>query len=76
MYVQDLGFFSRRELDAIRRAGTLVVGQIASEPPPPERLRGFDLILTSFPHYVERFRALGVDSEYLPSPSTRRSPRS
>ena len=28
-------------------------------------LRGFDLLLTSFPHYVERFRALGVDSEYL-----------
>ena len=65
LYVQDLWFFSRRELDAIRRAGVLVVGQIASEPPPPGRLRGFDLILTSFPHYVDRFRALGVPSEYL-----------
>ncbi|MEA2467788.1 MAG: hypothetical protein QOJ57_1914 [Thermoleophilaceae bacterium] len=65
LYLQDLWFFSRRELDAIRRAGILVVGQIASEPPPAERLRGFDLILTSFPHYVERFRALGVASEYL-----------
>jgi glycosyltransferase involved in cell wall biosynthesis len=65
LYVQDLWFFSRRELEAIRRAGVLVVGQIASEPPPPGRLRGFDLILTSFPHYVDRFRALGVPSEYL-----------
>jgi glycosyltransferase involved in cell wall biosynthesis len=65
LYLQDLWFFSRRELDAIRRAGILVAGQIASEPPPPERLRGFDLLLTSFPHYVERFRGLGVDSEYF-----------
>jgi hypothetical protein len=65
LYVQDLWFFSRRELDAFRRAGILVAGQIASEPPPPERLRGFDLILTSFPHYVDRFCALGVASEYL-----------
>jgi spore maturation protein CgeB len=66
VYLQDLWFFTRPELDRLRRAGRLVVGQIASEPPPPERLGGFDLIVTSFPHYVERFRALGVDSEYLP----------
>src|SRR4051794_32911669 len=65
LYVQDLWFFGRRELEAIRRAGVLVVGQIASEPPPPARLEGFDVILTSFPHYVDRFRALGVPSEYL-----------
>jgi spore maturation protein CgeB len=28
-------------------------------------LRGYDLLFTSFPHYVERFRSIGVDSEYL-----------
>jgi hypothetical protein len=66
VYVQDLWFFSRKELDAMRAAGRLVVSQIASAPPGPEILRGFDLITTSFPHYVERFRALGVDSEYFP----------
>jgi hypothetical protein len=66
VYVQDLWFFSREELDGLRRAGRMVVGQIASAAPPPERLAGFDLIVTSFPHYVERFRALGVDSAYLP----------
>jgi spore maturation protein CgeB len=65
LYIQDLWFFGRRELDAIRRSGVLVAGQIASEPPPQERLQGFDLILTSFPHYVDRFRSLGVSSEYL-----------
>ncbi len=66
VYVQDLWFFSRAELDAMRAAGRLVVSQIASAPPGPDILRGFDLITTSFPHYVERFRALGVDSEYFP----------
>ena len=29
-------------------------------------MRGFDLILTSFPHFVDRFRALGVEAAYFP----------
>jgi spore maturation protein CgeB len=66
VYFQDLWFAPRRALDRLRGEGRLVVGQIASAPPGEELLRGFDLIVTSFPHYVERFRALGVDSEYLP----------
>jgi spore maturation protein CgeB len=65
VYAQDLWFFTRRELERLRRDGRLVVGQIASQPPDGEILRGFDLITTSFPHFVERFRALGIDSEYL-----------
>jgi hypothetical protein len=66
VYVQDLWLLSRRELDRLRGDGRLVVGQIASAPPEPDRLQGFDLLVTSFPHYVERFRALGVASSYLP----------
>ena len=46
-------------------ADALIAGQIASAAPPVDRLRMFDLILTSFPHFVERFRALGVDAEYF-----------
>jgi hypothetical protein len=65
VYLQDLWLLPRERLDAIRAQGRLVVGQIASEAPPGETLHGFDLVLTSFPHYVERFRAIGVDSEYL-----------
>lgn len=62
---QDMSFFARADLDAMRAEGRLVVGQIASPPPDRERLLGYDLILTSFPHFVERFHKLGVDSEYL-----------
>jgi spore maturation protein CgeB len=65
VYLQDLWFFRRDELDAFRRDGRLVVGQIASRAPGPELLGGFDLITTSFPHFVTRFREAGIDSEYL-----------
>jgi spore maturation protein CgeB len=64
VYAQNLSVLSDRTLASLRRA-SLLVGQIAAEPPPPERLRRFDLLLTSFPHFVERFRALGVRSEYF-----------
>jgi spore maturation protein CgeB len=65
VYLQDLWFFRRKELDAFRAQGRLVVGQIASAPPGIELLRGFDLITTSFPHFVKRFRDAGIDSEYF-----------
>jgi hypothetical protein len=60
VYLQDLWLLSRARLDALRAAGRLVAGQIASAAPAPDVLRGFDLLVTSFPHFVERFRALGV----------------
>jgi spore maturation protein CgeB len=65
VYLQDLWFFRREELDEFRAQGRLVVGQIASAPPGIELLRGFDLITTSFPHFVSRFREAGIDSEYF-----------
>ena len=65
VYVQDLWFFSGRALRTLRCQGRLVVGQIASPPPSARHLKAFDLITTSFPHFVERFRRLGVDSEYF-----------
>jgi len=65
VYVQNITFPSDRLLSEIRRSGALVVGQIASEPPRPARLQAFDLLLTSFPHFVERFRELGIDAECL-----------
>lgn len=65
VYCQDLSFFDVDDLAAMRAEGRLVVGQIASAAPDPPQLRAYDLLLTSFPHYVERFQALGVDSAYF-----------
>lgn len=67
VYVQNMGFHAPGQLDELRGGGRrLLVGQIASPAPSERHLRAFDLIVTSFPHFVERFRALGIDSDYLP----------
>lgn len=66
VYVQNLWVLSGRLLARLRAEGRLVAGQIASEAPGPDRIRAFDLIVTSFPHFVRRFRALGVAAEYQP----------
>jgi spore maturation protein CgeB len=65
VYLQNLHVLSDEAMRALKDRGVLVVGQIASEAPSDARLRMFDLILTSFPHFVERFRELGVQSEYF-----------
>ena len=65
VYIQNMRAFSTGLLRRLRRRGALIVGQIASEPPTARKLRAYDLVLTSFPHYVERFRAAGIPSEYL-----------
>jgi spore maturation protein CgeB len=65
VYLQDLWFFKGQDLDGLKRSGRLVAGQIASPLPAEQMLRRFDLLVTSFPHFVERFREQGLDSEYL-----------
>lgn len=65
VYVQHLGHLSPSTLAALRSRCRLLVGQIASEPPGRAHLEQFDLILTSFPHFVPRFREFGVASEYF-----------
>jgi spore maturation protein CgeB len=67
VYAQNMGFHSPSQIEELRGGGRrLVVGQIASPAPPERHLHAFDLIVTSFPHFAERFRALGIESEYLP----------
>ncbi|MGH3008132.1 MAG: glycosyltransferase family protein [Gaiellaceae bacterium] len=64
LYVQNLNVLDAELLRTLGRK-RLVVGQLASELPPERQLRAFDLILTSFPHYVPIVRELGIASEYL-----------
>lgn len=65
LYCQDLSFFPPEVLTRLRKHVRLVVGQIACPLPPESFLNGYDLILTSFPHFVPRLRAMGVASEYF-----------
>ena len=65
LYIQDLSLFRPSVLRSLKHVVGSIVGQIASPLPDEEFLRPFDLILTSFPHYVDRFRAMGIRSEYF-----------
>ncbi len=65
LYMQDLSFCPPGFLSEVKPYVRLIVGQIACPLPPPDYLKPYDLILTSFPHYVERFREMGINSEYL-----------
>ncbi len=65
LYCQDLSFFTPEALRDLKSHVRLVVGQIACPLPPEAFLRGYDVILTSFPHFVPRLRNLGVQSDYF-----------
>lgn len=65
LYCQDLSFFSPAALAELRSFVPLIVGQIACPLPPESFLKPYDLILTSFPHFVPRFREMGIKSEYF-----------
>jgi spore maturation protein CgeB len=65
LYCHDLSFFPKSALKELRRHARLIVGQIAYHLPPRSFVQGYDLILTSFPHFVPRIAASGVSSEYF-----------
>jgi hypothetical protein len=65
LYCQDVSLFPPDALRTLSHHVPLIVGQIASPLPPQPFLEGYNLILTSFPHFVPRLRATGVASQYL-----------
>jgi spore maturation protein CgeB len=65
VYCQDFFFLRAGEVDALKGRGVLVVGQCGSQLPDDTRPERYDLITTSFPHFVERLRARGIDAEFL-----------
>ena len=65
LYIQEMNSFSAAFLREVKPFVKLVVGQIAYPVNPGADFREYDLILSSFPHYVSRFRDDGLTSEYL-----------
>lgn len=66
VYIHDLSLLNTDDIKKIKRGGALVVGQIACPLPLDQRpLKEFDLIVSSFPHYIKMFRKVGIKSEYL-----------
>lgn len=65
LYCQDLWFLSPSDLKEIRQYVKLIVGQTASPLPNESCLKFYDLILTSFPHFVPRIQSLGIPAAYF-----------
>ncbi|MGH3025108.1 MAG: glycosyltransferase family protein [Gaiellaceae bacterium] len=66
VYLQDIRFHTPKQIEDFRGANRrFVAGQTASREPTDAQLAALDLVLTSFPHYVERFERKGVRSAYL-----------
>jgi hypothetical protein len=66
VYLQDLALATGEFVSAIRPFVKLVVGQIASPVPAQAHLNLLDIVFSSFPHFVKRFRSQGICSYYQP----------
>jgi hypothetical protein len=65
LHIQDMNGTSPDFLRKVRPYVRLITGQIACPISPRADFRDYDLIFTSFPHFVERFRNGGLASEYF-----------
>lgn len=66
VYLQDMHSASRDFIAAIRPHTRLIVGQIASLVNPQTPFDHYDMIFSSFPHYVDMFRRYGMTAYYQP----------
>lgn len=65
--LQDVSFLDETTLRRLKSAGAVLAAQISCPMPPRERVAMLDVAFTSFPHYVERLRAMGVGRvEFVP----------
>lgn len=66
VFMQDLSYFDAATLRMLRNRYVLA-GQCSCPMPKAENVEKFHVLMTSFPHYVPRFKAMGVPFvEYLP----------
>ncbi len=65
LFFQDLSFFDPATLESLRR-DYLLAGQCSCPMPSRDRVVKFDVLFTSFPHYVDAFQKAGVRAFYLP----------
>lgn len=65
LYIQDMNGTSPAFLHEVRPYVKLITGQIACPIGQGADFSEYDLVLSSFPHFVERFRQNGLTSEYF-----------
>lgn len=66
VYFHDLWLMNTQDLLYLKSKTKLIVGQIASPIPPNHNtLKKYDLIITSLPNFLAKFKSLGISTEYL-----------
>lgn len=65
VYFHDVQSFPTTFLKLVKGNVGLVAGQIAYPISNEKTLQGYDLLISSFPHYVKKFRNMGIASERL-----------
>lgn len=65
IYCQDLSWLQPDEIEFYKMEGIKVVGQISSQLPSDDVVKNYQILFTSFPHYLKKFRELGVRGEFL-----------
>lgn len=65
VYIQLMAHISPVFLRKIKKHCKLLVGQIACPLPSMSNFKAYDLILSSLPNYVEKFKQAGIKSEYF-----------
>ncbi|MDX6290616.1 MAG: hypothetical protein QOH42_2415 [Blastocatellia bacterium] len=63
IFVCDVVYLPREFLLQLKKNTRLLVGEMAYPIPKGTDLGAFDLLLSAAPHFVERIRAAGIDSE-------------
>ncbi|WP_156097841.1 glycosyltransferase [Synechococcus sp. KORDI-100] len=66
LYVQDINWLPAGFLQHVKPLVDIVVGQNACPLAANLDFSPYDLLLTSLPHYVGKFRAMGVNAAYFP----------
>ena len=66
LYVQDINWLPAAFIRHVKPLVEMVVGQNACPLATNLDLSTYDLLLTSLPHYVEKFRSTGVKAAYFP----------
>lgn len=65
LYVQEDNILTDALLVELKKNCRLLVGQVASPIPGRRTYRAYDLVLTSFPHFVQEFSRQGIKSRYF-----------
>lgn len=66
VYIHDVTYFTKKELDIIKKYARLIVGQIAYPKPLNQQIfYSYDLIISSLPNYVKDFKKMDIKTEYL-----------